>query len=189
MRLAVFLAAATLASAQQLPELTQAERLRWAIRSTIGPQAVVGGVIRSGLQTWTNSPREYGPGWEGFGRRNALRLPGSAFTNLIEGELGSLWGEDPRYPRLGEGAVGGRVWNAIKFAFVAKHVDGHTMPAYARYIALPASNALQNTYRPDSQTDFRHTASRIGFGFVGGMVSNSVAEFMPDIFRAAFRRK
>lgn len=184
-----FLAASTLLMAEDLPDLDQAERLRWATYSTIGAPNLTGGLFKAGLQTWANDPEEWGPGWEGFGKRYALRLPGIAVSNVMEAEIGTIWGEDPRYHRSDSTSMGGRVWHAVKYAFVAQDRNGALMPAYARYIAVPASNVISNQWRPESQVDTAHTSMRISLGFVSHIASNAFEEFWPDVKRIVFRRK
>src|SRR5262249_16738586 len=64
MRCLVFLLGTAFSGvAEELPELNQTERFKWATYSTLGPPNMVGGVFKSGLQTWINDPEEYGPGW------------------------------------------------------------------------------------------------------------------------------
>jgi hypothetical protein len=169
-------------------QLAAGERLDWAIYSTIGPPNMGAGLFKAGLQTWINDPDEYGPGWEGYGRRYALRLPGIAVSNLMEAGVGSLWGEDPRYHRTEGATAGGRMWNVMKATITARDRDGHSMPAYARFIAVPVSNIISNTWRPDSQRTAEHTLGRVSFGFLSRMASNAFHEFWPDVKQHVFRR-
>jgi hypothetical protein len=48
-------------------------------------------------RTLTNSPREFGPHWEGFGKRIGSVAANFGTQSVMEVGLGSLWGEDPRY--------------------------------------------------------------------------------------------
>jgi hypothetical protein len=182
---ALFLCLATPAvwSQTTLPPLTQPARLQWALGATVGPPALAGGAITSAWATAFNAPPEYGPHWSGWGKRQALRLSGAAPSNLLEAELGALWGEDPRYRRAAAGGASHRMWHAVRAAFLAYGPDGEPRPAYARYAAIPASNILSNTWRPDSQRTAGNTAGRIGLGFLSRIAANTFAEFWPDIRR------
>jgi len=54
-----------------------------------------------------------GPHWEGFGKRYGMRLTGVVTGNAMEASLGAIWGEDPRYVRVGDQPLGARIKNII----------------------------------------------------------------------------
>ncbi len=163
----LFLLATSIAFSQTNP-ITQTERLKWATVSTIGPANLAGGAFASAFSTGTNSPKEYGPHWDGFFKRQGLRLTGSATSNLMEAEVGALWGEDPRYRRFSNGRIRDcPAWHAIKSSVLAYDRNGDHMPAYARYAAISSSNVISNAWRPDSQRTVGDTTARIGFGVHG----------------------
>lgn len=169
------------AAAQTLPPITQAGRMQWAALSTAGAPSLAGGAISSALGTAMNNPPEYGPHWDGWGKRQALRLSGAGASNLMEAELGALWGEDPRYHRSTANGFGGRVWHAVKSAFLAYDANGDVRPAYARYAAVPVSNVISNSWRPDSQRTAGNVAARTSLGFLSRVAANTFAEFWPDV--------
>ncbi len=102
--------------------------------------------------------------------------------------MGSIWGEDPRYHHAQTKEFKGRVKHAIITAFTAYNREGKSMPAYARYIAVPSSNVISNAWRPDSQHTAGETTSRIAIGFASRMASNAFAEFWPDIKKHFFKK-
>jgi hypothetical protein len=181
----LFLLAAAAALAQPI---TQAQRLRWAAFSSAGAPSLAAGAFTSAISTAQNNPPEYGPHWDGYGKRQALRLSGAAASSLMEAELGALWGENPRYRRATATSPKSRVWHAVKTAFLAYDRNGNAMPAYARFIAVPTSNVIANSWRPDSQRTIGETSGRIGLGFLSRIAANSFAEFWPDI-RRKLRKK
>jgi hypothetical protein len=182
MRTLFFLIATSFAFAQS-NTLTQTQRLKWTTVSTIGPANLAGGLFSAGYGTLANKPPEYGPHWEGYFKRQGLRLTGSATSNLIEAELGAMWGEDPRYRRLGTGSAKSRTWYVIKSSFLAYDRNGNRMPAYARYAAISSSNVISNAWRPDSQRTVGDTTTRIGLGFSGRIIGNAFSEFFPDVMK------
>ena len=77
----------------QTPAPIDAEgRMKWFVRSSVGPASLAGGVISAGWGTMLNSPREYGPHWDGFGKRYGMRLTGVVTGNAMEASLGAVWG-------------------------------------------------------------------------------------------------
>ncbi len=162
--------------------------MKWVVFSTVGPPSLVGGVISAGFGTLYNRPSEYGPHWEGFGKRYGIRLTGVSVSNTMEAGLGALWGEDPRYFRAAGQPFKTRLSHVVKMTFLAHNREGRTMPAYARYVAIPGNNFLSNTWRADSEADAGHASLRTLLGFLGRMSGNAFDEFWPDVKGRVFRR-
>jgi hypothetical protein len=174
---------------QSYQPITGKQRLNWLMTSTLGPKTLVVGLFGSAISTAENSPREYGPGWEGFGKRYGIRLAGNATNNTMEAGLGSIWGEDPRYFWTQGETVNRRIRNVIAMAFLAHNREGKVVPAYARYIAVPGSAFLSNTWRADSEAHNGDALERVGFRFLGDMGSNAFKEFWPDFRRRVLHNK
>jgi hypothetical protein len=161
--------------------ITGRQRLRWFLTNTIGPPHLVGGLFTSAFGTAVDRPKEYGPGWAGFGDRYGIRLTGIVTGNAIEASTGALWGEDPRYFRVPGEPFKRGILNAVLLTFEARRRDGHFAPAYARYIAIPGNNFLSNTWRVDSEANAHDAVIRTVDGFAGRFASNLFEEFWPDI--------
>jgi hypothetical protein len=169
--------------------VTGKERLEWAIAGTVGPASLLGGTISAGWGTLFNSPREYGPHWEGFGDRYGMRLTGLATSNAMEAGLGAIWHEDPRYWRKGDGEpFKDRIKHIFKYTFLALDETGAAQPAYARYIAYAGNNFLSNTWREQSEADTGDALERTATAFLGRIASNTWVEFWPDVKRKVFHR-
>jgi hypothetical protein len=166
--------------------ITPRQRMRWFLTNTIGPPHLVGGLFTSAFGTAVDRPKEYGPGWTGFGDRYGMRLTGISTGNAIEASVGALWGEDPRYFRVPDAPFKRRFNNAVKLTFVARRRDGHFAPAYARYVAISGNNFLSNTWRVDSEANNHDAVIRTLDGFAGRFASNLFEEFWPDIKAFAF---
>jgi hypothetical protein len=185
----VFLASGAALAQTALPPLTTAARFKWATASTVGAPNLAGGLFSSGWNTLFNHPKEYGPHWEGFGKRYGMRLTGGGASNAMEAGLASLWGEDPRYHRVGSVEnFGRRLKNTMKQGFLARNRSGKTMPAYARYAAIPGANFLSNAWRPDSDSQASDALVRTGLGFAARITANIFTEFWPDVSKRALRR-
>jgi len=170
------------AFAQTLPPISTEVRVKWATIGTVGPANLAGGVISSGWSTFFNRPPEYGPHWDGFGKRYGIRLIDGAISNSMEAGLGAVWGEDPRYyPMRSSESTVRRIKYAVKQAFLARDRNGKTMPAYARYAAYTGSSFLSNAWRVDSDSQTSDALFRTGLGFTARITSNLFTEFWPDI--------
>jgi hypothetical protein len=159
-------------------------RLEWFARATFGKTSLVGGIFSAGLGTAVDSPSEYGPHWEGFGKRYGMRLTGISTGNAIEASFGAaLDGEDPRYFHTVHAPFGSRVKNIVDLTFRAYHADGERHLAYARYTATFGNNFLSNTWRVPSESDWQHALIRTAEGFGDRALSNTFREFMPQVWR------
>lgn len=165
------------------------ERVDWVLLQSFGPQSWLTGALSAGVRTAADSPREYGPHWDGFGKRYGMRLAGIATSNTMEAGLGALWGEDPRYVRDGDLPFHRRVRHVVLLSLAARNRSGQLRPAYARYIAIPGSNFLSNTWRVRSEATTSEAWERTGYGFAGEVAHNAVIEFWPDVKRLVFRKK
>lgn len=165
------------------------DRLHWALSRAISPANLIAGALVAGRATWTNSPEEYGTHWDGFGKRYGTRLAGGATGNLMEAGIGSIWGEDPRYFRTSGKTIKYRLGNVFRMTFVTHNPVGGEMPAYARYLSIPATTLLSNAWRPDSQTQMADAAGRIAFGVLSHVIGNAFSEFKPDLVKRFSRRK
>jgi hypothetical protein len=169
--------------------ITGRQRLNWAVKSTVGPVSLAAGLLSAGFGTALNRPREYGPHWEGFGKRYGMRFTGIATGNLMEASVGALWGEDPRYFRATGQPVKGRIKNVIVMTFAARRADGKLAPAYARYVGISGNNFMSNTWRGDSESGVGNACLRTGLGFAGRMGGNAFAEFWPTLTKHLFHKK
>ena len=168
--------------------ITNRQRFDWFVRSTVGPTSLTAGLFTAGFGTGLNRPSEYGPHWEGYGKRYGMRFTGIATGNLMEATLGSLWGEDPRYFRATGQSFKGRIKNIVVMTFVARQDDGSMAPAYARYIGISGNNFLSNTWRADSESGVGDACLRTALGFAGRMGGNAFAEFWPTVTRHLFHK-
>jgi hypothetical protein len=168
---------------------TASDRMRWFVSSTVSPSRLfIVGPISSAWGTLRDVPSEYGTHWDGFGKRNGMRLTGVSTGNLIEAGLGSIWGEDPRYFRSPEHGFGQRVKYVVKTTFLAPDRSGRWRPAYARYMGNVGNNFLSNTWRADSEANTSDAVVRCVWGVLGRMTSDAFAEFWPDVKRKVFKK-
>lgn len=175
-------------AASSYQPITGRQRFEWLKESTVGPESLAAGLFSAGFGTAINRPTEYGPHWEGFGKRYAMRLTGISTGNAIEAGLGSRWGEDPRYFSAAGQPFKARLKNLVVMTFAARQAHGGLAPAYARYVGNVGNNFLSNTWRADSESSVGDACVRIMLGFAGKMGSNAFAEFWPDARKHLFHR-
>ncbi len=174
------IAGAAIASAQTPRTPVDAHaRVRYLLHENLDPAVLAENVAIGAVYTYTNSPPEYGPHWDGFGKRVGMITAEYGVKTVMEVGLGSIWGEDPRYARTEGQTLSGRLGHIFKMTFLATNRAGQTMPAYARYLAIPGSSFLSNQWRPDSEATLNQAAIRTGLGFLTRMGENAYKEFRP----------
>jgi len=190
--LTIFLVSAALAAAQNTPApdddppISNKRRAIWAVQSTVGGTAIASTAIGAGWDTLMDTPKEYTTNWDGYGRRFGLRTSATAVRTGIEAGLSAVWGEDPRYHRAAGQPFKSRLANIVKMTVMTHDSDGRMMPAYSRFVAIPASSVISNAWRPPSDTTAGNTVLRIGTGFLGRMAGNAWGEFWPDVRARVF---
>src|ERR1700737_4743037 len=168
--------------------ITGKQRVEWFFIHTVGPKSLMLGTVTAAFGTAQDKPKEYGPHWEGFGKRYGMRFTGIATGNAMEASVGALWGEDPRYFRATGQSVKGRIKNVIVMTFAARRDDGDLAPAYARYVGISGNNFLSNTWRADSEAGAGDACLRTALGFAGRMGGNAFAEFWPTLTKHLFHK-
>jgi hypothetical protein len=178
---ASFDAAAQTAAADTYQPITSEERGVWVVQGSIGVRSLSVGVFTSTFLTAVNSPEEWQRKWSGFGKRYVNREATITMSNSLEAGLGSLWGEDPRYGRLGRGRALDRIGHALKSGVMARGRDGRLRPSWARYGGVVTSNLVARSWLPASATTARGTTWRMSGAVLGRMAGNAFEEFWPDL--------
>ena len=177
-------------AAQNFEPLTGEQRLQWFSRSTYGPRSLlISGPLTSAWRTYNNRPEDWGPHWEGFGKRYSARLLNNSVTNGLEGSFGAAWNEDPRYFPLGQGAIGKRLGSALKQTWMSRYGNGEYHFGAARAIGIVGGAFAQKLWMPESVTSNRACAINIGGGYAGQFFSNLLREFSPDLLKKLKRKK
>lgn len=160
--------------------ITAGGRATWVLKNTFGYRSLALGLAWSGVQTARNKPVEWGPGWEGFGKRFGTRQATRLIGSTVEASVGALWGEDPRYFHSSRKGFWPRANHAARMTFFSYRRDGSTGFAYARAIGISASKAISSTWYPPSSDDWQDTTSRIGISYLGRFLTNLWYEFTPE---------
>jgi hypothetical protein len=185
MIVALLAAVPVAAAAQQADPYTPidgAGRVNWIVVGTVGTESLVLiGPMSASWNTMWDQPEEWTQDWNGWGKRYMQREADVAISNSLEGGLGAIWGEDPRYFRAGRGSFKSRLGYALKTAWVAPRRDGHLAPAWGRYLGNTVNNIIENTWLPPSATTPWQTTYRSLAGMASRMLSNVWDEFWPDV--------
>ena len=108
----------------------------------------------AGVEQASNSPRGYGQGAQGYGKRF-----GASYADLFAGTfigsaiLPSVFKQDPRYFYKGTGSKSSRVLYALANSVICKGDNGHWQPNYSGIGGSLAAGGLSNLYYPGKDRD------------------------------------
>jgi hypothetical protein len=170
-----------------IPPLTSAQKFKLAAQY-LDPYTFGFVAVDAGISQALNSPREYGQGAAGYGKRyGAIFTDGLTNSIFATGLYPSLLHQDPRFYRRGEGKVFNRVEYAVTRVLITRQDSGRRAFNFSEIMGNLTSGAVSTAYYPDSQRNLADVAQRSGvqLGFDAGFYV--LKEFYPDIVRKLFR--
>jgi hypothetical protein len=173
----------------QPPPLTSGKKFKLAVEY-FSPYTFAFVAAEAGVNQARNSPREFGQGAEGYGKRyGAGFADGLTASIFVTGLYPSLFRQDPRYYRLGDGGFSHRMGYAVSRVLVTRQDSGRKAFNFSEVLGSFSSSALAMTYYPKSQREFSDVAQRAGIQFAFDAGFNALKEIYPDIERKLFGRK
>jgi hypothetical protein len=176
-------------AAQASAPLAWKAKLRFHANASFGPLALVGIGAYAGFLQATNSPREWGQGASGYGKRLASTAGAVGIHGVLAFGLDTALHQDPRYYRSLDTGFWRRSAHALRGTILTRTDSGHETFSTWRFGSAYGEEFLSNLWYP-SRLDtpglgFQQGTIRLGFD----LLSNLGTEFWPDIKRDVFRRK
>lgn len=94
------------------------------VKSMFGPVAIGRKVASAGYGTWQNSPQEWGPHWDGFGKRFASSMGKGIIKQTVTYGLDEALKLDSSFYRSRKRDAGSRVTNALLSTVTARNKRG-----------------------------------------------------------------
>jgi hypothetical protein len=171
------------------PPLTYGQKFGLAVQY-LNPYTFAFVAAEAGVNQARNSPKEYGQGAEGYGKRYGAGFADGLTAGIfITGVYPSVLRQDPRYYRLGDGSLSHRTQYALTRILVTRQDSGRKAFNFSEVLGSFSSSALAMTYYPKSQRNFSDVAERAGIQFAFDAGFNVLKEVYPDIERKLFGRK
>ena len=146
---------------QRVAPLRTKQKFEMAYLKTFDPSFLVESVAFAGYDQLAGYGPNYGTGSASYAQRvgyNAANISSTfLFTDAI---LPTIFHQDPRYFRKGEGSVKSRLWWTVRSEVVAYSDEGNQMPNYASVLGFGMSTALSNAYSPPSSITLSKTMER-----------------------------
>jgi hypothetical protein len=123
------------------------------------------------------------PGCERLCAEIWRRHDGPIIERLFHFLYPSIFKEDPRYYRMGEGSFQHRLMHAMSHIIIAHRNSGVAEFNFSEWFGLTSSVALRNLYHPDRLRGFQPAAGRVERGLASDMATDIFREFWPEISR------
>jgi hypothetical protein len=152
------------------------------LEDTADPISLISAGFSAGLDQASRRDPSFKLGSAGYARRFGAEIAGqTAWRFLVEFGYPTLFSEDPRYYRLGEGGAGKRVLHAAKHVFIAHHESGRPMFNYSEWLGTASAVALSDTYHPGNQRGLTPMARKVSLIVVQDIGMDILKEFWPDM--------
>jgi hypothetical protein len=170
--------------------LTGTERWKLYLKMTYGSAGpYLSPVVNALLLDQDNgTPRQWGGGFPGFGRRLASRAGNAVLQGTFQAPLAALLHEDVRYIPTTQHSFHRRALHAILYSFLTYNDKGHPTLNVANLTAFYASTAVTTAWLPGIQNAARYTFTNASEQIALSFPLNVVQEFWPEIRRHVFRR-
>ena len=118
------------------------KRFKKYINSMFGPWSIGRAVASAGLSTWSNSPEEWGPHWDGFGKRFASNMGRSVMKNTMMYGMNEAFKLDSYYYRSTKRDWKSKVKTAMLSPVIARKPDGKKVFGFPRVVSTYASSVI-----------------------------------------------
>src|SRR4051812_3795517 len=137
------------------------------VSSIFGPYSLAKTVALAGITTARNSPEEWGPHWDGFGRRLASGFSRGVIKNSIQFGLDEALKVDSHFYRSKDKSVGARIGNALISPVTARTTEGKRTIGIPRIVGTYASSIIAEEAWFPARYDWKDgvKAGTISLGF------------------------
>lgn len=118
------------------------KRFHRYVGSMFGPFSIGRAVAAAGISTAKDSPEEWGPHWDGFGKRFASNMGRSVMKNTMMYGLDEALKVDSYYYRSQKKDTGSRVYNALISPVTARTETGKRVFGFPRIVSTYASSVI-----------------------------------------------
>lgn len=152
------------------------------LRSMYSPYTIFNGVYDATWDQATGAKHRYGGGFEGWGDRLGSSVAAIGTRQFFNTFLfPTMLRQDPRYFAMYHGSVWKRFVHAVSRTALTKGDNGRTQLDVSTWLAIGATETLQNTWLPPGDRGFDQTVGRIVGAFQGTATNYLLQEFAPDI--------
>lgn len=156
------------------------ERVRVYKHNTFGKGAWVGHGVKAGISQAKGSPREWGGGLSGFGKRFGSSVGTGVLNSSIAMGVGAIRHEDFRYHRSHKKGTFPRIGYAVKHTFITPKTNrpGKKTIASGRLSGAFGSGLISQVWAPAGTVGAGLSTGGIALG--AAVATNVTREFLPE---------
>jgi len=179
-----------LASQSNYTPLTGTERWKLYFKMTYGSAGPYLSPVMTALllDQANGTPRQWGGGFPGLGRRLASRAGNAVLQGTFQAPLAAILHEDVRYIPTSHHGFRRRAIHAILYSFLTYNDKGRPTLNIANLTAFYASTAVTTAWLPGIQNAAKYTFSNASEQIALSFPLTVVQEFWPEIRHYVFRR-
>lgn len=172
------------------PPLSTRGKFRLFAKGATDPYNLVYTAASAGLSQASNDLAEYGQGAAGYGKRLgaglAYQTSDGFFGTFL---LPSVFHQDPRYFRKGEGPFKNRLAHALIRPVITRKDSGGSVFNWSGILGRVAANGLSNAYFPENKTGVGGVFSRTAIQAALSVTGTLFNEFGPDVEKRILGKK
>jgi len=154
------------------------------LRDSIDPETFLSAGFDAGISQAQNDDAPFGQGAAGYAKRFAASYTDEAqFRFFKEFAYPTIFSEDPRYYRIGQGPVGKRFLHAVAHSVLAYNDHGQRMFNFSEWLGEVSGKSLSNLYHPGAQRGFEPAAEGIAYDVAMDVGFDELREFWPEVAR------
>ena len=164
-------------------QLTEKKRFELYAVATVGPVPILAEAAGAGIGQWQNSPKEWGQGWEAYGKRFGSNLAYNGVRQTITYGTSIVFREDNRYFASHKHGFWPRTGYAILSTVTARHPDGSRRFSVSSVAGVFGASAISSIWGPGSFKGLDNIAENAGISFAATAGFNIVREFIGDVLQ------
>lgn len=150
----------------------------------IDPITILGIGFNAGISQAQNDDASFGQGAQGYGKRFGAGVADTVSGGLFKFILyPTIFSEDPRYYRLGEGSFGERFGHAVKHSVIAHRNNGSSMFNFSEWLGTTSVVVLSNVYHPGNKRGVGPAAEGVAISISTDSGFDLLREFWPEVAR------
>ena len=181
----------TVENAANVPPLTTGEKFKLTAKDSFDPVEFLWYGALAGISQWDDSEQAFGQGAAGYAKRYAVRFGDGTIENFLTHPIfGSIFHQDPRYFRLGQGGLWHRTWYAFSRVLVTRSDSGATQFNISEVLGAAVGAGISTyTYHPRPDRNLANAFDVFGSQVGDDALGYILKEFWPDIRRKLSKSK
>ena len=160
------------------------DKLFLFLRDAVDPETFLASAFDGGISQARNDDPSFGQGSVGYGKRVGVSyIDQIQYRFFKEFAYPTIFGEDPRYYRLGQGSARRRFLHAVAHAVVAYNDSGKPIFNYSEWLGEASGTMIGNLYHPGNKRGFVPAAINVGVDVGLDIGYDELREFWPEIAR------